>query len=176
MTQRWSGLPGFARVVAAACCIRDRALAGMMIAAVVVGWIAMPALSQAAGTETTGPEHDLTALETRWWDAIKNHDRAALEAVLAEDFMGVDNGAEPATTKRRWVEWAMTFQLKSYVLEKLDVRINKDTAIVAVHYSTIATVRGVERSDHGVDMDVFVRRHGRWQALGTGEIKTLSKD
>jgi ketosteroid isomerase-like protein len=156
--------------------MRDGAVGRLIGAAVVVCWIAMPAISQAPVTDTSGPEQDLTTLETQWWDAIKNHDRVALEAVLADDFMGVDNGAEPATTKHGWVDWAMTFQLKSYVLEKLELRISGDTAIVAVHYSTIATVKGAERRDRGVDMDVFVRRRGRWQALGTGEIKTLWKE
>ena len=137
--------------------------------------LAVPTFSRAADADKGNAEQELAALEKQWWDSIQNHDRAMLEAVLADDFMGVDNGAEPATTKRKWVDWAMTFQLKSYVIEKLEMRIATDTAIVAVHYSIRVVVRGAEKSDHGVDMDIFVRRNGRWQALGTGEVRVLAK-
>jgi Domain of unknown function (DUF4440) len=137
--------------------------------------LAVPTFSRAAEADKGNAEQELTALEKQWWDSIQKHDRAMLEAVLADDFMGVDNGGEPATTKRQWVDWAMTFPLKSYVIEKLEMRIAADTAIVAVHYSTRVMARGVEKSDHGVDMDIFVRRNGRWQALGTGEVRVIAK-
>jgi Domain of unknown function (DUF4440) len=143
--------------------------------ALLVLLVAVPTLSRASDSERSSAEQELTALEKQWWDSIQKHDRAMLEAVLADDFMGIDNGAEPATTKRQWVDWAMTFQLKSYVIEKLEMRIAADTAIVAVHYSTRVIAEGVEKSDHGVDMDIFVRRNGRWQALGTGEIRIVAK-
>ncbi len=144
-------------------------------AAVLLLLVAAPMLSRASDFNRDSAEQELTALEKQWWDSIQKHDRAMLEAVLADDFVGIDNGATPATTKRQWVDWAMAFQLKSYVIEKLEMRITSDTAIVAVHYSTRVIVKGVEKSDHGVDMDIFVRRNGRWQALGTGEIRIVVK-
>jgi hypothetical protein len=147
----------------------------MCAVGIVLFLLAVPAFGQTADTRSRNQERELVAVEKQWWDSIKDHDRATLEKVLADDFMGVDNGGAPATTKRQWVDWAMKFQLKSYVLERLEMRIAAETAIVAVHYSTRVIVGGVETSDRGVDMDVFVRRDGRWQALGTGEIRVVAK-
>jgi len=138
--------------------------------------LVVPACGQTPDTRNRNQERELAAMEKQWWDSIRDHDRATLERVLADDFMGVDNGGEPATTKQQWVDWAMTFPLKSYVLGRVDMTIAGETAIVAVHYSTRVVVGGVETSDQGVDMDIFVRREGRWQALGTGEIRVAAND
>lgn len=150
--------------------------ARMCAVGILLFFLVVPAFGQTADTRSRNQERELAAVEKQWWDSIKDHDRATLEKVLADDFMGVDNGGEPATTKRQWVDWAMKFQLKSYVLERLEMRIAAETAIVAVHYSTRVIVGGVETSDRGIDMDVFVRRDGRWQAFGTGEIRVVAKE
>ncbi|TSA30635.1 MAG: nuclear transport factor 2 family protein [Ignavibacteriales bacterium] len=142
---------------------------------IVLFLLAVPAFGQTTDRHYRNQERELAAIEKQWWDSIKDHDRAKLERILADDFMGVDDGEEPPTTKQRWVDWAMNFQLKSYVIEKLDMRITAETAIVSVHYSTRVIVRGKETSDSGVDLDIFVRRDRRWQALGTGEIKVVAK-
>ena len=136
--------------------------------------LAVPLIARIADAEQRNAAQELAAVEKRWWDSIRDHDRAGLEAVLADDFLGIDNGGEPPTTRRQWIDWAMAFPLKSYSIDKLDMRIAGETAIVAAHYSTRVMDKGVERSDRGVDMDIFVRRNGRWQALGTGEIRVVT--
>ena len=80
----------------------------MCAVGIVLFLLVVPAFGQTADTRNRNQERELAAVEKQWWDSIKDHDRATLERVLADDFMGVDNGGEPATTKRQWVDWALT--------------------------------------------------------------------
>ena len=159
-------------------CLRIRFYERMCAAGIVVSLLVCPMFVHAAGAatekpsvESTASEEELAKLEKDWWEAIKNRDKAALEVILADEFIGVDDGADKATNKRQWIEWAVSEDhFQSYSIEKLEMRIVAETAIVAVHYSTHTTVKGVDTIEHGVDMDVLVRRNGHWQALGTGEV------
>ena len=52
----------------------------------------------------------------------------------------------------------------------MDVTVVADTGVVAVHYSIHTTKQGKASSERKTDLDTFVRRNGRWQALATGEV------
>jgi hypothetical protein len=134
----------------------------------------------AAGTkpqaQATASEQALIKLEKDWWEAFKNRDKTALEGILADEFFGIDNDAAKPTNKREWIDRTVNGEsrVESYSIEHFEVRVVADTAVVAVRYSLRRTVKGVEHSEHCVDMDTFVRRNGRWQALGTAEVSVAA--
>jgi ketosteroid isomerase-like protein len=130
----------------------------------------------AAGTksppQTIDSKQELIALEKKWWEAFKAPDRAALERILADEFVGYDNPAGKPETKRQWID-GMTdgsFRVDSYAIERMDVTVVADTGVVAVLYSIHTTEKGKASSERKIDLDTFVRRNGRWQALATGEV------
>ena len=136
---------------------------------------ATPATAPAGTTsqaQPTSSEQVLINLERDWWAAYKNRDRAALENILADEYFGIDNAAAAPTFKRAWINDAVNgaTRVESYTLEHFDVRVIGDAAVVAVRYSLHSITKGVGHDAHSVDMDTFVRRNGRWQALATAEV------
>jgi len=136
-------------------------------------------LVQAAGAagrksqvRTVDSKQELINLEKEWWEAFKTRDKAVLERILADEFLGFDNAAANPETKRQWIDGVMdeSFRVDSYAIERMDVIVVADTAIVAVHYSMHTTVKGKASSERNLDLDTFVRRNGRWQALATAEV------
>jgi Domain of unknown function (DUF4440) len=65
-------------------------------------------------------KQELIDLEKKWWEAFKAPDRAALERILADEFVGYDNAAGKPETKRQWID-GMTdgsFRVDSYAIER----------------------------------------------------------
>jgi hypothetical protein len=136
-------------------------------------------LVQAAGSAgrksqagTIDSKQELITLEKEWWEAFKTRDKAALERILADEFLGFDSDAAVPQTKRQWIDGVTeeSFHVDSYSIERMDFIIVADTAVVAVHYSIHTTIKGKTSSERKCDLDTFVRRNGRWQALATGEV------
>jgi ketosteroid isomerase-like protein len=125
---------------------------------------------------TIDSKQELMSLEKEWWEAFKTRDKATLERILADEFLGFDNAAANPQTKRQWID-DMTdesFRVDSYSIERMDVIVAADTAVVAVHYSMHKTIKGKASSERKCDLDTFVRRNGRWQALATAEVPVLA--
>jgi ketosteroid isomerase-like protein len=136
-------------------------------------------LVQAAGAADRKPQAQATDLkqelikfEKEWWEAFKVRDKAALERILADEFLGFDFDADNPKTKSQWIDAAMgkNFRVDSYSIERIDVIVVADTAVAAVHYSAQLTHNGKASSERAIDLDTLVRRNGRWQAVATGEI------
>ncbi len=66
-----------------------------------------PASAAVASAQSQTSEQDLIQLEKRWWEAFKNRDKAALEAILADEYFGLDYGADKPTGKREWIDHAV---------------------------------------------------------------------
>jgi hypothetical protein len=142
-------------------------------------------LVQAAGAadrkvqaQATDPKRELITLEKEWWEAFKARDKAALERILADEFLGFDFGAGNPKTKSQWIDSAMdkNFRVDSYSIERIDIMIVADTAVDAVHYSAHFTVNGKASSDRAIDLNTLVRRNGRWQAVATGELRPTTPE
>jgi ketosteroid isomerase-like protein len=128
----------------------------------------------AAGSDrlATDAKRELMNFEKGWWEAFANRDKVALEHMLAEDFLGFDFGTDHPKTKDQWIASATDkdFHVDSYAIERMDVLISGDTAVVAVHYLAHYTNHGKKSHERAIDLDTLVRRDGHWQALATGEI------
>jgi Domain of unknown function (DUF4440) len=137
-------------------------------------------LVQAAGAagsgrlqaQATDAKQELMNFEKGWWEAFAKRDKVALERILADDFLGFDFGTDHPKTKGQWIASATDkdFRVDSYSIERMDVLISGDTAVVAVHYLAHYTNNSKKSSERAIDLDTLVRRDGRWQALVTGEI------
>jgi ketosteroid isomerase-like protein len=126
--------------------------------------------SQAQATDT---KQEVIKFEKAWWEAFKTRDEAALERILADEFLGFDNDAGDPKKKSQWIAaYALdkNFRVDSYSIERIDVLVVADTAVAAVHYSAHYTRNGKASTEHTIDLDTLVRRNGRWQAVATGEI------
>lgn len=111
----------------------------------------------------------LAYIEQEWNDATRTHDPRWFERNLAADYSGI-SGTNETRTKAQEVGFARTNQrtFASLELSELAARIVGDMAIV----TGVNTIKGKEADGKPLDYsvrftDVFVRRDGRWQVLGT---------
>ena len=136
--------------------------------------------AQATGASGRKPQarvpdtkQEVMNFERGWWEAYAKRDRAALERILADEFLGFDTDTGDPETKTQWIDGAMAknYRVDSYSIERIDVVVVADTAVAAVHFTAHYTVDGKSRSSRSIDLDTLVRRNGRWQAVATGEVQ-----
>lgn len=118
--------------------------------------------------ETTAQiEKRVLSLESKLMEAVKLRDAAALNRLLADDFVaaGVNlTGTQP--DKMRFIDYALkNLELKSYNLEKTTVRAYPTTAIVTFNYKRTASVAGAAADGDFVVTDVWVKNGNKWQAV-----------
>ncbi|MDO1559306.1 nuclear transport factor 2 family protein [Brevundimonas sp. 2R-24] len=106
----------------------------------------------------------LEALNARWLNAYISDDRAALDAILAEDFMVIrPNGT---MGDRDSVINADRSALRAVRWENLQIRVQGDIAYVAARtIFTRAEPDGTERVVSNDYLDVYARRDGQWKAI-----------
>lgn len=125
--------------------------------------LAAPVLSAAPAGKQDGP---IAKLEHTWIAAIRHHDTAALARILADDFIDINvhgqtrdkaaamaaSAAPPGTTQ---------------TLHDLKVRRYGDSAVANGINVVHSTAKGW--TVRVAFTDVFVRRHGTWQAVSAQE-------
>ena len=108
----------------------------------------------------------LEAIERQW--LASEHDGAALERILAEDFLHPVS-AGVLLTKAQHIDWAVRHPAPSGRRQRFDqLRIRRYGDVGLVTGLVIST-DGDGREDRTVFTDVFVRRNGRWQAVNAQE-------
>jgi ketosteroid isomerase-like protein len=120
----------------------------------------------AAGATADGADEEaLLQIERDWINAVLNKDRAALDSILADDY--VSSGEEGVRNKRQALNEAMSSVLKIESAEhsNLQPMVFGNTAIV----HGVTTIEGTEgRQDISGQYrwtDIFERRDGRWQCV-----------
>jgi ketosteroid isomerase-like protein len=121
--------------------------------------------------QNSDDERQVSQLEQDLIEAFRHNDAAALERILADDFVFTDpRGA--SITKDLWLEDLRSgaFAFESVEIEDIRVRLAGDAALVTGLVTLKARARaGVYNGQFGV-IDVYMKREGRWQlALSTGE-------
>lgn len=141
-------------------------LPGLLAAAFLIA-LAAPEAAPAARTLHAAADADvvvLEALNARWLNAYVTDDKAALESILAEDFVVIrPNGT---AGDRRSVIDADRSALKAVRWENLQVRVQGDIGYVAAR--SILTRRGPDGAEVVVSndyLDVYARRNGVWKAV-----------
>jgi ketosteroid isomerase-like protein len=138
------------------------------------------ALSAAVPVQAKQPKADpdagisqtLRATEQAWLNAEKNHDAAAFEQIVADDWIAINPDGKSQTKTERAAE-IKTARTASATLGDMKVRVFGDTAVVTGTDDEITMIDGKRSSDHYVWTDVFVKRNGKWLAVAsqTAQIK-----
>lgn len=117
-------------------------------------------------------EQILIQLELDWSQADVKKDRAALERILAEDWMGIDfTGTvmtKPDVMRDLHSDATAT---ESTELREIKVRVFGNTALVSGTEVEKSQYKGQDSSGAYIWTDVFVLRNGRWQAVSSQSTK-----
>lgn len=116
-----------------------------------------------------GPtETSLMQMERDWAQAMINGDMAALDRIMAPDWVLISPFGWKQTRAEAMEDFrsgAMKFV--SMTPSDLDIRVFGDTAVVTGRSVDKGTYKGQDMSGEYRFTDVFVKRDGRWQAVST---------
>lgn len=121
-----------------------------------------------AAAQTGGAEQALLQLERDWEQANKKNDAAALERILAPEFVTTDSDGRFMTRDQffaRRQSGQVTFS--AYTQDDYKVRVIGDMAIVTGRSTVTGKRDGKDWSEQNRWTDTFVRRNGQWQAVAT---------
>jgi uncharacterized protein (TIGR02246 family) len=127
---------------------------------------------QHEGDSDTSISKALQATEQSWLNAEKNHDAAAFEKIVADDWIAITPDGKSQTKAERAAE-ITSGHVDSATLGNMKVRVFGDTAVVTGTDDETDTIDGKKSTDHYIWTDVFVKRDGRWLAVAsqTAQVK-----
>jgi ketosteroid isomerase-like protein len=133
--------------------------------------VAVPA-QEVKGDSNADVSQTLQAAEQAWLNAEKNHDAAAFEKLVSNDWIAITPDGKTQTKAERAAE-IKTSDVGSATLGDMKVRVFGFTAVVTGTDDEVTTKDGKKSSGHYVWTDVFVKRNGKWLAVAsqTAQIK-----
>jgi ketosteroid isomerase-like protein len=139
--------------------------------------LAATALLGQAKREKNSVEQTLIEMEQEWSQADIRKDAAALNRILAEDWIGIDFEGTVLTKAQalRGIS-SGSAALESTVLRDMKVRVYGNTAIVTGTDTEKGEYHGRDSSGKYLWTDVFVRRNGRWQAVSSQSTKLATPE
>jgi ketosteroid isomerase-like protein len=133
---------------------------------------AKPAKNFPATAVKPSVEQTLMQMERDWGAAEIKKDYAAVERILADDWVGIDYSGNIVPKEQAIADLRSgTSTLASEVLGPMTVRVFGNTAVVTGSDAEKSTDRGKDSSGNYVWTDVFVFRNGRWQAVASQSTK-----
>ena len=107
----------------------------------------------------------IVRLEHEWNKAIRSRDSAALERLLAPDFvLGSDSRTHGAVSRKLWLSATLRpVAFDTLGSDNIAVTLQGDTAVAKLRTFWRARVSGVRMSAASRVSDVWVRRNERWQ-------------
>jgi ketosteroid isomerase-like protein len=142
------------------------------------GNIAIPVLDvndlrQTAPKATdAGIEQALTQIEKEWAAAYVKNDAAALDRIIADDWIEINADAKTGT-KAELIDAVKSGKSTTQTNEigTTKVRVFGDMAIVNGTSTTKSSEQGRDTSGQYVWTDIFARRNGRWQVVSSQATK-----
>jgi hypothetical protein len=112
-------------------------------------------------TDSDEVQDQLTKLEKEWTEANIKGDKAALEKILADEYVGND---EDSSTKRKYIDSLKPDDtVEQWEISDISVAQTGERAVVSAHLKQ-ETTEGTENYDF---IDTFVWRDHRWQAVSS---------
>ena len=136
--------------------------------AVIIGLAAALAFANTAAAQTGNAEQALLQLERDWEQANAKNDTAALERILAPEFVSTDSDGRLSTRAESFARrksGAVTFT--TFTQDDYQVHVLGDAAIVTGRMTIRGSRDSKDWSGQERFTDVFVRRNGRWQAVAS---------
>jgi ketosteroid isomerase-like protein len=125
------------------------------------------ALSKQHKTESdSATSQILRGMEQSWLNAEKNHDVAAFEKLVADDWIAITPDGKTQTKTERAAE-IKDANTTSATMGDMKVRVFDNTAVVTGADDESTTEDGKKSTAHYVWTDVFVKRDGRWEAVAS---------
>lgn len=120
-----------------------------------------------AGKAPASPvEQELMALERQWMEAVKGRDEAALNKLLADDFLATDEQGR-VTGKAQYVSEMKALTVDSYGVDEFSFRVNANTAVVSARWTLKGAYQGQDISGAYRETNVWMNRDGCWRVVAT---------
>ena len=112
-------------------------------------------------------EQALRQMEHQWGVAVDKKDVAALDKILADDWVGVY--PEGAFTKAQTLADLKSGDIKVETVGTVDMKVRDfgEVAVVTGSEEDKSSYKGKDTSGHYTWTDVFVKRNGHWQAVAS---------
>jgi ketosteroid isomerase-like protein len=138
----------------------------LLMAVLITAVPSVGAGASASSDETAAVGQALIRLEHAWVHALERHDVATLRRILADDFLDTSYKGQ-VRTKADQLAARAAAGIESERLSDLKVRVLGNTAIV----TGLNTIQGRRRAWTARIRftDIFVKRGGRWRAVGAQE-------
>jgi hypothetical protein len=122
-------------------------------------------------------EQTLIQMEQDWSQADIKKDAAALNRILAEDWIGIDfEGTVLNKAQALKGIGSDAGSLETTVLRDMKVRVYGNTAVVTGTDTEKGVYHGKDSSGKYLWTDVFVHRNGRWQAVSSQSTKLTAPE
>jgi len=139
--------------------------------------LAITTLAQLKVTpKSGGVEQELIKLENEWGEALVKRDTASFDRILADDYIGINDGSVFAPTKAQYIEYVKSSkeEIISIVIDEWKVRVYGDAAVVMGSITMKMQSAGKEMTYQSRFTDTWVKRAGRWQCVA-GHNSTIAQ-
>jgi ketosteroid isomerase-like protein len=129
-----------------------------------------------AKTQTESVEQELIKLENEWVEAVVKRDTASLDRIIADDYIGINDGSVFAPTKAQYIEYVKSIkeEILPVVIEEWKVCVYGDAAVVMARVTMKMRLAGKETTYQSRFTDTWVKRAGRWQCVA-GHNSTIAQ-
>ncbi len=123
--------------------------------------------SGGAGTVDSDTYDQIRQLQHAWMQAWKDRDRAALEQILADDYVLIVSAApDQPVSRSKWLDLALgDYVCESFKYANMTPRRIGDVVAVSSTLRVKASVKSVDRSMEFFITDLWQNRTGRWQVV-----------
>jgi ketosteroid isomerase-like protein len=126
----------------------------------------------AAKSDSASVEQTLVQMERDWTQANLKKDTAALDRILADDWVAVDHEGKASTKAQALADLKSgASATQSVDLGEMKVRVLGNTAFVTGSDTEKSAFKGKDTSGKYYWTDVFMQRNGRWQAVASQSAK-----
>lgn len=127
--------------------------------------ITAPIADRRTNTAVSDVQSQIAAATASWSDALVTKDTAALQAIVASDFvLTSDDGASPVT-RDMWFRNLQNMTIAKIDVRLLDVRTEGKVAVAQMEGEWDVTFNGRRAAVPFKGADSWVFRDGRWQVF-----------